>query len=104
MIEGTATEILMIISKERNWYRGLISPALASSYKKQLKDGKLLNATAEKMLYKLGYRKKRKEQWYLKQKKNLELCLELKSQIILVMQEVNLTNGSQLGEEADLYH
>ena len=72
MIEGTATEILMIISKERNWHRGLISPALASSYKKQLKSGKLLNATAEKMLYKLGYRKKRKEQWDLKQKKNLE--------------------------------
>ena len=66
MIEGTATEILMIISKERNWYRGLISPALASSYKKQLKDGKLLNATAEKMLYKLGYRKIKKEQWDLK--------------------------------------
>jgi len=66
MIEGTATEILMIISKERNWYRGLISPALASSYKKQLKAGKLLNSTAEKMLYKLGYRKIKKEQWYLK--------------------------------------
>ncbi len=63
MIEGTATEILAIISKERNWHKALISPALASGYKKQLKAGKLLNSTAEKMLYKLGYRKIKKEQW-----------------------------------------
>mgnify|MGYP001431475401 CR=1 FL=1 len=68
MIEGTATEILAIISKERNWHKALISPALASSYKKQLKAGKLLNSTAEKMLYKLGYRKIKKEQWSEQQK------------------------------------